>query len=61
MRAGSAFSGSTVIIIGSCRNPDDDALADRLVQYAKEKNMSENVKENRNKLIEFWFNIKWIC
>lgn len=42
------FKDVQLIIIGSCRNPDDDALADSLVQYAKEKNMSENVKILRN-------------
>ena len=42
------FGDVKLVIIGSCRNPDDDALADSLVHYAKEKNMSKNVEILRN-------------
>ena len=42
------FQDVQLVIIGSCRNPDDEALADSLVQYAKEKGVSDNVMVLRN-------------
>lgn len=42
------FKDVRLVIIGSCRNADDEKLADGLEQYAKEKGVSKNVSVQRN-------------